>query len=105
MPTAPESIATHWDLLWYLLIILAGAAYVEFRWQFHELMNDIKRYKVDHDACQRELPKLYLMVADYKEDRTLLKEDRDEKWDEWFWAHTHYPKEVGGKVNVSKKEA
>lgn len=92
MPERVKSIAEHWDLLWYIVVVLIGAV----NGLIWRTINRMEARQEDfirmHSACREALPKEYVTKEELKE----IKNDRADKW-KGFFRHRHHP---SGEVNV-----
>ncbi len=95
---AVQSIAHHWDLLWYLLVVIVGAAAIELRLAFYRMCKKQDKFLEKYTACQLNLPDTYVNKEDYKAENERLNKDREKRWEKYFFPHTHHPT---GEVKIS----
>lgn len=93
-PGSVKSIAEHWDLLWFIVVILIGVLVTELRIAFHKMCKKQDKLIDLHN----QLPEKYVALKEFEE----LKEDRIKRWDKYFFPHTHYPEETGGGVKIMR---
>ena len=91
----PSSVAEHWDLLWYLIVVIISGGLVEFRLFLRKLLKNQDELKTLHTQCQVELNDRF---PSKKEFETLLKV-RAKDWRIFFFPHTHFPT---GEVKVPR---
>lgn len=63
MADIPQSVASHWDVLWYLLVAIVGAAFVELRIFLYSMKRDQKDFVRAHNECQNNLPNVYAKIT------------------------------------------
>lgn len=91
----PTSLSPHWDLLWFLVVVLAGGAIIELRLALRSLGKKWEKLMALHAQCQLELIEKFVLVKDFEE----LKLDRTKRWDKHFFFHTHF---TSGEVKINR---
>jgi hypothetical protein len=86
-PGSVKSMAEHWDLLWFLVVVLIGVALAELRLAFYNICKKQNRLIDFHNQCQKNLPKEYVTREEFKK----LEEDRTKRWEKFFFPHQHHP--------------
>ena len=94
--SAPESLASHWDVLFYLLVVVMAAGLVEFRLYLRKLSLKQDELKDLHNKCQFSLKDHYITKHAYQ---AMLRERRA-MWRDYFFPHTHFPT---GEVRIDRE--
>jgi hypothetical protein len=91
----PKSVADHWDILWYLVVILLGAALAEIRIFLYKLAKNQEDLKNLHTECQLNLKDHYISASAFNS----LLQERKTMWRDIFFPHTHFP---SGEVKINR---